>query len=436
MEINRSALSQLQAWLNSGTRKPLILQGARQVGKTWLLKKFGALCFENIAYFNFDEQPELKQFFEQTKDIQRLLSNLTLINGKPIEPQKTLIFFDEIQECNDALNSLKYFCENAPEYAVVCAGSLLGVTLARGASFPVGKVEFMTIYPVTFSEFLQSANPNLADYLASIQAIEPIPDLFFNQLIDYYRMYFLSGGMPEAILALLDHKDVELTQRVLKNILDAYSLDFSKHADKATIPKIALLWNSIPSQLSRENKKFIYQTVKQGARAREYEDALAWLAQAGLIHKIFCCKKPGLPLSAYDDLSAFKIYMSDVGLLRRFSALDPVAIREGNRLFTEFKGALTENYVLQSLLTQFEVTPRYWTSGNQAEVDFIIQVGNEIVPVEVKADENVAGKSLNVYDKQFSPKWRLRYSLKNLKQDGNLLNIPLFMVDNTKQFLR
>ena len=294
----------------------------------------------------------------------------------------------------------------------------------------------MTIYPVTFSEFLQSANPNLADYLASIQAIEPIPDLFFNQLIDYYRMYFLSGGMPEAILALLDHKDVELTQRVLKNILDAYSLDFSKHADKATIPKIALLWNSIPSQLSRENKKFIYQTVKQGARAREYEDALAWLAQAGLIHKIFCCKKPGLPLSAYDDLSAFKIYMSDVGLLRRFSALDPVAIREGNRLFTEFKGALTENYVLQSLLTQFEVTPRYWTSGNQAEVDFIIQVGNEIVPVEVKADENVAGKSLNVYDKQFSPKWRLRYSLKNLKQDGNLLNIPLFMVDNTKQFLR
>jgi Predicted ATPase (AAA+ superfamily) len=436
MEINRSALSQLQAWLNSGTRKPLILQGARQVGKTWLLKKFGTLCFENIAYFNFDEQPELKQFFEQTKDIQRLLSNLTLINGKPIEPQKTLIFFDEIQECNDALNSLKYFCENAPEYAVVCAGSLLGVTLARGASFPVGKVEFMTIYPVTFSEFLQSADPNLAGYLASIRTIEPIPDLFFNQLIDHYKMYFLSGGMPEAILALLDHKDVELTQRVLKNILDTYSLDFSKHADKATIPKIALLWNSIPSQLSRENKKFIYQTVKQGARAREYEDALSWLLQAGLIQKIFCCKKPGLPLSAYDDLSAFKIYMPDVGLLRRFSALDPVAIREGNRLFTEFKGALTENYVLQSLLTQFEVTPRYWTSGNQAEVDFIIQVGNEIVPVEVKADENVAGKSLNVYDKQFSPKFRLRYSLKNLKQDGNLLNIPLFMVDNTKQLLR
>lgn len=435
MIIRREILSQLIKWRDSKNRKPLILQGARQVGKTWALKQFGKNHFENVAYFNFDEQVELKQFFAHTKDVTRIIQNLSLVHGKAIIPDKTLIILDEIQECNDALNSLKYFNENAPQYVVVCAGSLLGVALSRGASFPVGKVDFISVYPVTFREFLGSADSKLLDYLDNKSDLEPIPDLFFTQLVDRFRMFYISGGMPEAIVALLENQDVEQTQQVLNNILNAYQLDFSKYTENHLIPKLTHVWNSIPSQLARENKKFIYQTVKPGARAREYEDALLWLSQAGLIYRIFLCKKPALPLSAYDDLLAFKVYLSDVGLLRRLSALDPIAIREGNRLFIEFKGALTENFILQSLIIQFDQTPRYWTSGNQAEIDFIIQFQNDIIPIEVKADENVASKSLSVFNKEFDPKYRIRFSLKNLKQDGNLLNIPLFMVDYTKKIL-
>lgn len=435
MIIKRDIFQALVKWKNSANRKPLILQGARQVGKTWLLKQFGNLYFENMAYFNFDENPELKQFFAQTKDVKRLIEQLSLVSGKAILPEKTLLFFDEIQECNDALNSLKYFNENAKDYAVVCAGSLLGVALNRGASFPVGKVDFLTIYPVSFSEFLSASDSSLLEFLQSVNSFDPIPDIFYNQLNDKFKMYFISGGMPEAIVALLENRDIEHTQAVLSNILNAYRLDFSKHTENHLIPKLMYIWNSIPSQLARENKKFVYQLVKPGARAREYEDALLWLQQAGLVHRVSLCNKPALPLSAYTDLSAFKIYMSDVGLLRRLSLLDPIAIREGNRLFTEFKGALTENYVLQSLLLQFEQPPYYWTSGNQAEVDFLIQFRNEIIPVEVKADTNVTGKSLTFYEKQFAPKCRIRYSLKNVKRDGNLLNIPLFMADFTKKIL-
>ena len=435
MVIKRDILSKLIKWRDSKNRKPLILQGARQVGKTWALRQFGKEYFENVAYFNFDEQTELKQFFEQTKDVNRLLQNLSFVNGKPILPEKTLIIFDEIQECNDALNSLKYFNENAPEYVVVCAGSLLGVALNRGASFPVGKVDFLNVYPVSFSEFLGASEPHLLEYLALKNNFDQIPDLYFNQLVDKFKMYYISGGMPEAVVALLENQDIEQTQRILSNILNAYQLDFSKYTENHLIPKLTHVWNSVPSQLARENKKFVYQTVKQGARAREYEDALLWLSQAGLIHRIFLCKKPALPLSAYDDLSAFKVYLLDVGLLRRLSALDPIALREGNRLFVEFKGALTENYILQSLLMQFEETPRYWTSGNQAEVDFLIQFQNEIIPIEVKSNENVTGKSLSLYNKEYQPRYRIRFSLKNLNQDGNLINIPLFMADFTKKIL-
>jgi hypothetical protein len=436
MEINREISESLFKWRDSKNRKPLILQGARQVGKTWVLKQFGKQYFENVAYFNFDEQPELKQYFEQTKDVKRLLQNLSLIIGKAILAEKTLIIFDEIQECNEALNSLKYFNENAPEYAIVCAGSLLGVALNRGASFPVGKVDFLTVYPVSFLEFLGAADVQLLDYLNSKNDLEPIPDLFFNQLVDKFKMYFITGGMPEAVVELLENSDVEQTQKVLSNILNAYCLDFSKYTENHLIPKLTHIWNSIPSQLAKENKKFVYQLAKPGARAREYEDALLWLHQAGLVYRIFLSKKPALPLAAYDDLSSFKVYLSDVGLLRRLSALDPIAIREGNRLFVEFKGALTENYILQSLIMQFEETPRYWSSGNQAEIDFLIQYQNEIIPVEVKADNNVNGKSLTLYDKQFQPNCRIRFSLKNLKRDGNLINIPLFMADYTKKILK
>jgi predicted AAA+ superfamily ATPase len=435
MRIERTVQKKLSSWKKDPKRKPLVLQGARQVGKTWLLKNFGATEFDDVAYFNFEEQPDLKQFFENTKDIKRILQNLSLVHGRAIVPQKTLIIFDEIQECNEALNTLKYFYENAPEYALASAGSLLGVAMSKGNSFPVGKVDFLQVNPISFSEFLSADDPQLFDYIESIDKLEPIPDIFFNPLVDKLKKFFICGGMPEAVVTLLEQQDVDKTQEVLQNIVNAYALDFSKYAESKDVPKINHLWTSIPSQLARDNKKFLYQRVRSGARSREYEDALLWLSHAGLVHRIFKITKPGLPVSAYDDLSAFKLYLIDVGLLRRLSLLDPIAVREGDRLFTEFKGALTENYVLQHLIKNFEVQPRYWASGNQAEVDFIIQVKNEIIPIEVKSDENVRSKSLSVYNNLYQPPVRLRYSLKNLKKDDGLINIPLFLVDYTGKFL-
>ena len=435
MKIERAVWSQLVSWKNNPARKPLIIQGARQVGKTWLLKEFGREEFEGLAYFSFDENPELKQFFQTTKDVNRIIQNLSLVYGKPIVPGKTLLILDEIQECNEALNALKYFCENAPEYAVAGAGSLLGVALARGESFPVGKVDFIDLHPLTFMEFLKAADPGLSSFCSSNLTVEPIPELFFNRLSEKFKMYLISGGMPEAVTALLERQDIEQTQTVLSNILRANMLDFSKHVDNKDIPKIGTVWASLPSQLARENKKFLYQTVKPGARAREYEDALNWLTHAGLVHKVYRNIKPGLPMATYDDLSAFKLYLYDVGLLRRMSFLDPVAIKEGNRLFVEFKGALAENYILQSIMNQFEGTPRYWTSGNLAEVDFLIQYRNQIIPAEVKSGENVKGKSLGWYQKQFNPPVRIRYSMQNLRFDDGLLNIPLFLADHTRRYI-
>lgn len=435
MEIKRNVFQELINWKDKPKRKPLILQGARQVGKTWLLMRFGKHHFDNVAYFNFDQQTELRQFFTTTKDPHRILQNLSLVVGKPILPQRTLVIFDEIQECNDALNALKYFNEEASEYAIACAGSLLGVALSRGASFPVGKVDFVQVHPVTFEEFLATADDGLSSYLKTLEKFEAIPEIFFNPLKEKLKMYFISGGIPEAIVALLENRDVGLTQDVLQNILNGYTLDFSKHVENRDISKIQYIWSSIPSQLSRENKKFLYQSVKPGARAREYEDALQWLIQAGLAYRVNCSSKPALPLSAYDDLSAFKIFLFDVGLLRRLSRLDPVAISEGDRLLTEFKGALTENFILQSLVQQFEGLPRYWKSENNAEVDFLIQYGNLILPAEVKSDENIKSKSLSIYRKTYNPTISIRYSMRNLKFDDGLLNIPLFMVDKTKTLL-
>ena len=435
MDFIRNISEQLVKWKNSKNRKPLILKGARQVGKTWLMKEFGKTSFTDLAYFNFDEQPELAQFFEHSKDVSRIIKNLSVVHGSAIIPETTLIIFDEIQECLPALNSLKYFCENAKEYPVVCAGSLLGITLGKGSSFPVGMVEFMEVYPLTFSEFLRGLDSSLADYIDNINKIEPIPDLFFNSLVEKFKMYFISGGLPEAAKYLVFENDISLTEKALANILDSYSFDFAKHSTGKEFPKISAVWGSIPSQLSRENKKFLYQLAKTGARAREYEDALKWLISSGLVYNIFNCKKPALPLSAYDDLSAFKLYMLDVGLLRQHSHLKPSAFKDGNRLFVEFKGALTENYILQSLLAQFQVSPRYWTSEGKAEVDFLIQYDNDIIPIEVKSDENVRSKSLTYYNNLYKPKFRIRFSLKNFSFNEGLLNIPLFMADYTKKLL-
>jgi len=434
--MRRSIIEQLTLWKKSKQRKPLILKGVRQVGKTWLLKEFGKKYYENTAYFNFDEQGELKQYFETTKDIHRILQNLTLINGGPILPGKTLIIFDEIQECNAALNALKYFCETAPEYHIACAGSLLGIKVSKPASFPVGKVEFLSIYPMTFTEFLWAMEEEkLVQYIDNIDSLDPVPDLFFNQLYEKLKMYFITGGMPESVRAWAEEKDVARVQKVLRNILDAYELDFSKHAEIKDIAKLGLIWASIPSQLSRENKKFMYRAVKEGVRAREYEDALTWICNAGLGYKIYRNTKPGLPVSAYDDPGAFKLYAVDVGLLRRLALLDPVSFGEGNRLFSEFKGALSENYILQSLVTQYEGLPRYWSSGATAEVDFTVQRGNDILPIEVKSDENVRGKSFTLYNQKYAPSIRVRFSLKNLKKDGNLLNIPLFLADHLDKYI-
>lgn len=435
MKIGREILNDLKVWKDNPGRKPLILQGARQVGKTWILKHFGEQFFENTAYFNFDLQTEIKDFFEKTKDPVRIIEFLSIINGRPILPGITLIIFDEIQECNAALNSLKYFNEEHPEYVIAGAGSLLGVALSRGSSFPVGNVEFLEMYPLTFKEFLSVADVAMYDYLNSLQKIEPIPEIFFSKLTDKLKLYFISGGMPEAVAALLGNRNTQLCQRILQNIINAYSLDFSKHIDTRDVVRVNYVWSSLPSQLSRENKKFLYQTVKPGARAREYEDALTWLVNAGLVYKIHRIMKPGLPLKAYEDLTAFKIYLSDTAVLRRLSLLDPVAISEGNRLFTEFKGSLTENFVLNSIIKQFKSMPYYWRSGNEAEVDFIVQFENTIIPIEVKSDQNIKSRSLSVYREKYNPEISIRFSLRNLKKEEGLINLPLFMADYVKSFL-
>lgn len=426
-------MSKLLAWKNSPYRKPLIVKGVRQVGKTWALKEFGKRYYDNTAYFNFDENKEYKQFFETTKNVERILQNLMLASGQKIEAETTLIIFDEVQDCPEVLNAMKYFCEDAPHYHVACAGSLLGITLAKPSSFPVGKVNFMQIYPMTFKEFLlANGDENLVTFLDQMDTIEPVPDAFFNPLCEKLKMYYVTGGMPESVLMWSQARDVNAMQQSLFEIITAYERDFAKHPSVSEFPKISMIWNSIPSQLARENKKFLYNVVKKGARAREYEDALQWLVAAQLVLKIYRNTRPNLPISAYDDVSAFKIYLADVGLLRRLAQLAPTAFAEGNRLFTEFKGALTENYVLQALLPQFEVTPRYWSQTNPPyEVDFLIQRENDMFPIEVKSEANTTSKSLKKFKELFpnQTKLRIRFSLNNLKLDNDMLNIPLFMAD-------
>lgn len=437
--MERFVLKKLQAWKESPYRKPLILKGVRQVGKTWILKEFGKRFYENVAYFNFDEDVEYRQFFESTKNVDRILQNLMMMSGQKILPEKTLIIFDEVQDCPNVINSMKYFCENAPQYHIACAGSLLGIALAKPSSFPVGKVNFMQIDPMTFEEFLlANGDDNLLSFLKSYDVLEPVPEAFFNPLYEKLKMYYVTGGMPESVLMWTKERDVSAMQEVLSGIIEAYERDFAKHPNISEVPKISMIWKSVPSQLARENKKFIYKVVKEGARAREYEDALQWLVDARLVHKIYRSTAPGIPIAAYDDLSAFKIYLVDVGLLRRMAQLAPSAFGEGNRLFTEFKGALTENYVLQTLITQFEVMPRYWSQSNPPyEVDFLIQRENDILPIEVKSESNTESKSLKKFKEIFPDKvkLRVRFSLDNLRLDDDVLNIPLFMADEADRLI-
>ena len=432
--MERFLLKKLIEWKNSKYRKPLILKGARQVGKTYLLKQFGKENYDGVAYFNFDHDKDLYNLFVNTKDPKRILEQLAFIYGKAILPGKTLIIFDEIQECPNALNSLKYFQEEANEYHLVCAGSLLGIRLSH-TSFPVGKVEFLNMYPMSFTEFLKADNcENLVKYMDSINKIETIPEIFSNQLEEKLKAYFIIGGMPEAVYSWVNDKDIEQVNQIQENILKAYESDFSKHTQNSEANKISLIWNSIPSQLAKENKKFLYQVVKEGARAREYENALNWLNDANLIYKIYNVKKPDFPLKAYHDLSSFKIYMNDVGLLRKMANLDSRIVIEGNKLFEEFKGAFAENYVLNMLNVIFDNTPNYFTFDRH-EIDFIIQNKNEIIPIEVKSRNAVNSNSLTKYNEKYKPTKTIRLSLDNLKQDGNILNIPLYLLENINKLI-
>ena len=445
MIIERDILKKLDEWKSTADRKPLIVQGARQIGKSWAVEEFGRRRFKHVAVFNFDKKKELKGVFSQTKDIKRLLGELELYTTVPIIAGETLLFFDEIQDCKEALNTLKYFREDAPEYDVIAAGSLLGVATKRKKkkadedsdegeaenTFPVGKVSFLDMYPVTFREYLRMASPRLMEQMeARLTGLEPLPEILFNQLTEQYRRYQVCGGLPKPCSDMLDNAGMAVIEQDLEDLRKSYELDFTKHVDSKDIPRIREIWRSIPSQLSRENKKFVFRAVREGARAREYESALDWLVLSGMIYRIYCTEKPELPMKHYEDLTAFKTYVLDQAVLRSMAELPPEAVLTKGDILKEFKGAMAENFVLGSLLAQGFKTPHYWTlQGNKAEVDFLIQNGLEIIPIEVKAEDNVNGKSFAEYNKKYEPRIRLRYSLLNIKRNGNMVNFPIFLCD-------
>lgn len=431
--FERSIIEQLKQWKDKPDRKPMMMLGARQVGKTFALKQFGREEFERCAYFSLDEESGVSDIFRRTNNPVRIVEQLSFLCDTSIEAGKTLLVLDEIQSCPEAISSLKYFCEQMPELAVACAGSLLGITLGHeGFSFPVGKVDHINIYPLTFSEFIKRKDKGLYRFYQTVNNAEPLPEVFFNRLADAFTAYRICGGMPEAAMKMLD-ADVAGVEDKLRNILKDYSFDIVKHSTPLLANRIAHVWNSLPSQLAKENRKFLYQLVRPGARAREYEDALLWLQNAGLIHKVNQCSVPRVPLKSYEELSIFKIYALDIGILRVLSEIDASVYLTPSPTFIEYKGALTENYILQSLIANGVNAHRYWSSGNRAEVDFLIQRGADIIPVEVKADTNIRGRSLVEYEKKYSPSLRIRFSMLNLSFDGNLMNIPLFLADRTEQ---
>ena len=431
----RKLFESLKDWKVKKGRLPLILKGARQVGKTWLLNEFGKECFEDVLYINFENAANLEELFNGVIEPQRIIDMLGALHGKKIIPGRTLLIWDEVQEIPRALTALKYFAENAPEYPICCAGSLLGVTLHKGTSFPVGKVDFLTLQPLTFEEFLEANGEEiLCEYIRKSE-LAPLPRAFVDKLSDYLKLYFIIGGMPAAVQVWLEERDFNKVEEKQLAILDTYTQDFSKHAPAAIVPKLRYLWNSIPSQLAKENKKFMYGLVKEGARAREYEDALLWLLDSGLIRRVGRITKGALPLKAYEDLKSFKLYHLDIGLLRVMSELSPQAITQSIRIFQEFKGALTEQYALQELSSLPSIRSiYYWTSNATAEVDFVFSDGLNVIPLEVKASENIQARSLKVYREKYDAKLAIRTSLSNLRFDEGLLNIPLYLLWNFENF--
>lgn len=426
----RIAIEKLYKWKNSKRRKPLIIEGARQVGKTWLMKEFGEQAYADTVYINFDSNSRMADLFSADLDTDRLIMGLELYAGRKINPENTLLIFDEVQEVPRALASLKYFYENAPQYHIVCAGSLLGIALHQGTSFPVGKVDFLKLYPLSFSEFLMATgNERFAELLKN-QDYEMITS-FKQTYIDALKHYYFVGGMPEAVQSFAESKDFNEVRAIQKRILAAYEQDFSKHAPNEIVPKIRMLWNSIPSQLARENKKFIYGLVREGGRAREYETAIMWLSDCGLVHKVSRVNAAGIPLKAYEDLKAFKLFIVDVGLLGCMTGLRQRTLLDGDDLFVEFKGALTEQYVCQQLKTVEDLGIYYYTNDRgSCEIDFVVDTGEQIVPIEVKAETNLRAKSLKTYRERFEPELSVRTSMADYKKEDWLLNLPLYAIEN------
>ncbi|MBO6124594.1 MAG: ATP-binding protein [Bacteroidaceae bacterium] len=426
MEIYREIISSLKRWKDSSPRKPILLKGARQIGKTWVMEAFGKECFEHYAKFDFDRQPELKSVFRTSKSPERIIKELALYCDVPLVAGKTLIIFDEIQECEEALNSLKYFCEDAPQYHIIAAGSLLGVAVKkRRMTVPVGKLQVMRMFPVSFREFLRVSDERTFDYIEKMEQPLHLPEIVLNKLKLEYRRYMISGGMPEAVVAMIDNQGMQAVDDALQDILDLYELDFSKYAEPREIPRIHAIWHSLPSQLGKENRKFIYKVIKQGARSKDYEDALLWLEDAGMIYRINNVSKPGMPLKAYEEPDAFKVYACDCGLLRRLARLPSSVILDPISNYTEFKGAMAENAVLQSLMPLLDnYTPNYWSSDSKAEVEFLVQWQNEIIPIEVKAENCISGRSLSVYNDKYHPLNRIRFSFLNLQSNSGLLSCP------------
>lgn len=424
----RNAIEKLFDWKDSKRRKPLIIEGARQVGKTWLMKEFGRQAYADTVYINFDSNSRMRELFSFDLDINRLIKGLELYIGRRIDPEKSLLIFDEVQEVPRALSSLKYFYENAPQYHIVCAGSLLGIALHQGTSFPVGKVDFLKLYPLSFDEFLKATNRETYADLLKQQDFSLI-NCFSKTYIEALKQYYFVGGMPEAVQSFANDECYDEIRSIQQKILNAYEQDFSKHAPNGIVPRLRMLWNSIPAQLAKENKKFIYGLVREGSRAKEYESALIWLDDCGLVHKVNRVTTAGLPLKAYEDLKAFKLFVLDVGLLGCLANLNHQTILDGNELFTEFKGTLTEQYVCQQLYTLDQLSICYYTNDRSScEIDFVVDTGVQVVPLEVKAELNLKAKSLKTYRDKFSPPLSVRTSMADYIAEDGLINLPLYAI--------
>lgn len=431
--MNRTAINQMLEWKNSQDRKPLVLKGARQVGKTWLMKEFGRLYYDEVFYFNFDEEEELKSIFATNKDATHIIELLGLLKEKKILPEKHLIIFDEVQECPDALNSLKYFCENAPEYHIISAGSLLGTLLAQPKSYPVGKVNVMNISPLTFEEFLEATNEGLYTYLFSIKKGDKPALIFHNKLLEAYNYYLIIGGMPECVDSWLKYKDYEKVDKIQGDLIELYENDFSKHNGKVNSGRVLMVFRSIVTQLAKDNEKFIYGCIKEGARAREFEEAIEWLVSAGMILRVYNVSKPEHPLKAFEQLEHFKLFLFDVGLLKHMAAVSNEAILLKTNY--QFKGALTENYVLQQIKNEFDTEPKYFAPTSTSEIDFLVQNGLSIIPIEVKGGESVTSSSFKVYLKKYSPDTAIRISKLEYEKNGSLVNVPLYLAGRMKDFV-